>query len=122
MGYFVLFHRCSCGNCIAMPTSVESVCCREVSKVEEYMDEAKVECMTVHEGFIGACLNRYVVEMSLYAYVQDVSPVDDNEPLHKLVFRFKINICKKSENATKVFILAIYDQFILRIKYSPMCF
>ena len=109
-------HANKCGVSVLQASSIYS------SKVEEYMDEAKVECMTVHEGFIGACLNRYVVEMSLYAYVQDVSPVDDNEPLHKLVFRFKINICKKSENATKVFILAIYDQFILRIKYSPMCF
>ena len=39
--------------------------------------------MTEHEGFIANCLNRDVLEVSLYEYVHYEGPLDDNEPIHE---------------------------------------
>ena len=66
-----------------MTTGRESVCCHDIDKVLDMMEEVNIKCMTMHEGFIGNCLNRYVILTALYAYVQDISPIDDNELPHK---------------------------------------
>ena len=54
-----------------------------MDKVLDMMEEFNIKCMTMHEGFIGNCLNRYVILAALYAYVQGISPIDDNELPHK---------------------------------------
>ena len=66
-----------------MPTGRESVCCKENVKVAARMEDAGVDCMTDHDGFAAMCLNIHVLEMCLHAYVQEVSPIDDNEPPHR---------------------------------------
>lgn len=66
-----------------MDTGRESICCTENERMVDRMMDVGVKCMTEHDGFKGNCLNIYVLEMSLYAYVQDVGPYDDNELPHK---------------------------------------
>lgn len=47
------------------------------------MDDAHLQCITDHEGFIGNCLNRHVIEVSLYEFVERDGPIDDNEPINE---------------------------------------
>ncbi|KAK3105184.1 hypothetical protein FSP39_019194 [Pinctada imbricata] len=65
-GFFLLF-RCDCGNCETMATNEECLCCHEVGPIEEILDQSSITCFTQHEGFIGNCLNRYVIQVSLLA-------------------------------------------------------
>lgn len=66
-----------------MPTGRESVCCLENQRIIDRLSGMGLACFTLHEGFQGNCLNRYVLEVSLYAYVEDVLPIDDNELPHE---------------------------------------
>ena len=76
-------NRCQCGNCVAMDTGRESVCCKGNPLVLEKMDAAGTGCFTNHAGFQSTSLNQIVVEVSLYAYIQHALPIDDNEPIYK---------------------------------------
>lgn len=49
----------------------------------EKIDDASLNCITEHEGFVGNCLNRHVIEVSMYEYVEREGPVDDNEPINE---------------------------------------
>lgn len=66
-----------------MPIEDECICCQEVGPASEKMDDARLQCITDHEGFIGNCLNRYVIEVSLYEFVERDGPIDDNEPINE---------------------------------------
>ncbi|KAM4030100.1 uncharacterized protein ACNLHF_021986 [Anomaloglossus baeobatrachus] len=44
---------CKCGKCVAMPTNIESICCKEVDNVEPYMDN--LACITEHDFFFIFC-------------------------------------------------------------------
>ena len=63
----------------------ECICCQEVGPASEKKDDAHLQCITDHEGFIGNCLNRHVIEVSLYAFVKRDGPIDDNEPINEWV-------------------------------------
>ena len=69
---FIILYRCDCYNCVAMPEAEECICCHEVGPVEEILDESGLSCITHHEGFIGNCLNRYVIQVSLSEHVLPV--------------------------------------------------
>ncbi|XP_033728970.1 P2X purinoceptor 7-like [Pecten maximus] len=58
---------CFCGKCSSMTT------------VKEYRN-----CITDHEAFIANCLNRHVLHVSMYEYMENVGPFDDNEPIHEI--------------------------------------
>ncbi|XP_063403855.1 P2X purinoceptor 7-like [Mytilus trossulus] len=75
---------CDCNHCAAMPTVDECLCCKEVGPVAEKMEDEDLDCITDHEGFTGNCLNRHVIEVSLYDFVERQGPIDDNEPIHEL--------------------------------------
>ena len=54
-------------GCVAMPTARESVCCYEISEIEDKMSEmqtldpsSEATCITEHPGFCGVCLDMWV--------------------------------------------------------------
>ena len=75
--------RCDCGNCATMPSETECLCCHEIGPVSEKLDDCHIGCITDHEGFVGNCLNRHVIEVSLYEFVEHDGPIDDNEPINE---------------------------------------
>lgn len=68
-----------------MPTNVECLCCQEVPRIIEMTDEEQLDinCITEHEGFIVNCTNRHVILTSIYEFLEDYGPTDDNDPPHK---------------------------------------
>ncbi|CAC5426252.1 unnamed protein product [Mytilus coruscus] len=77
------FPRCDCNNCTVMPTVDECICWKEVGPVADKKENGDLECITDHEGFTGNSLNRHVIEVSLYDFVETQGPVDDDEPIHE---------------------------------------
>ncbi|XP_061195119.1 P2X purinoceptor 7-like [Saccostrea echinata] len=77
---------CECGSCEVMRTSIECVCCAEISLTQQICEDCNLECITQHQTFIDNCLNERVLEVSLYNYIQTEGPLDDNEPINE-VFR-----------------------------------
>ena len=55
-----------------MPTSVECVCCKEITatanKCEVSGSDVRVTCITEHEGFDAVCLNVWVLQTSFFSY------------------------------------------------------
>ncbi|KAK5867689.1 hypothetical protein PBY51_012156 [Eleginops maclovinus] len=72
---------CSCGRCEPMPLVVESVCCREQSRVCERREEegADTRCITEHSGFEPVCLNLHVLRTAHFHYRQEYGDVEGNE-------------------------------------------
>ena len=65
--------RCSCGNCVVMPSQRECICCREVVPVLNKLSEAKdedIKCITDHPGFSAVCLNVLVLQAAYSEYRQ----------------------------------------------------
>ena len=65
--FFVLaMSVCECGICQPVPTAHESVCCTEISrdwqKVEDQRPEIQMSCITQHPGFRSSCLDVWVLE------------------------------------------------------------
>ncbi|KAK3091822.1 hypothetical protein FSP39_022904 [Pinctada imbricata] len=61
-----------------MPTVKENLCCQEVNKIiEEIQEEMKltdvkeIKCITQHPGFASVCLDRHVLKTAYYSYRQD---------------------------------------------------
>ena len=55
---------CSCMKCVAMPRAIECTCCRELSEVEERLEESST-CITSVEVFKTVCLDKDVLYTSL---------------------------------------------------------
>ena len=72
-----------CGHCQQMETGRESLCCQEVTPLDLMVEEAGLSCATEHETFRVNCLDRRVIEVSLYEFVILQGPIDDNEEIHK---------------------------------------
>lgn len=47
------------------------------------MEEQDVGCITDHSGFISNCLDKDVIEVSFYHYVQQQGPFDDDHPVNQ---------------------------------------
>jgi hypothetical protein len=86
-----------------MTTARECKCCQEYPDLVEKLDG--FSCITQHPGFIGNCLNRDVVEVSFFEFLQDNGPIGDEEPVHEYVPNpFFLNICQqtaKSKNTSQ---------------------
>lgn len=57
-----------------MPTARECLCCREIHKVIQVMDEnpeLNCTCICEHPGFHALCLNPYVLQVAYYQYRQN---------------------------------------------------
>ena len=66
--------RCTCGNCKAMPTQRESICCQEIEQINSLLEdpcivEARPSCITRHTDFSSVCLCRTVLTVSLFAHL-----------------------------------------------------
>ncbi|OCT80250.1 hypothetical protein XELAEV_18027066mg [Xenopus laevis] len=55
---------CLCGNCIAMPTIRESVCCREVEKLQKHYNE-DCTCITTVLDMLQLCINKHFLEFTI---------------------------------------------------------
>ena len=57
-----------------MPTIRESVCCKEIeqtsAKLNDLDVDTRVDCITLHPGFGGVCLDPWVLETACYAVQQ----------------------------------------------------
>ncbi|XP_075542401.1 P2X purinoceptor 7-like [Dermacentor variabilis] len=62
-------HWCRCGRCRAMETQLESVCCRDLGRVDAL--RGNEACITTHPTFVQACLNVHALEVACYAPVED---------------------------------------------------
>ncbi len=65
-------YRCKCGNCAIMATIPECVCCSEIERVVDKMEEntVQIKCITDHEGFSSVCLNMWVLQTAFHQYRQ----------------------------------------------------
>ena len=80
---WLLFCRCKCGNCVIMPTVTECVCCCEIAKVVQKIENnpIRISCITQHEGFNDVCLNRWVLQTAFYQFCRShgsQTPVEDD--------------------------------------------
>ena len=83
------FFRCECGNCSSMTTPEECICCVEVPAVHSQMLSEDMQCITDSDIFISNCLNRHVLHVSMYKFLENVGPFDDNEPINEYVIIFQ---------------------------------
>ncbi|XP_062574142.1 P2X purinoceptor 7-like [Saccostrea cucullata] len=75
---------CECGFCISMPTVDECICCKEIGAVQAETVTGDHQCITESPIFTANCLNRHVLYVSMYEYLQNVGPLDDNQPPHEI--------------------------------------
>ncbi|XP_049432942.1 P2X purinoceptor 7-like isoform X2 [Epinephelus fuscoguttatus] len=73
--------RCTCEECITMPTEEQNVCCKELNAVQNRCGELPEEprCMTLHPGLEPVCLNPYSLQNALNVYQADHGPLDVKE-------------------------------------------
>jgi hypothetical protein len=96
----ILFFRCECGNCSSMTTPEECICCVEVPAVHSQMLSEDMQCITDSDIFISNCLNRHVLHVSMYEFLENVCPFDDSEPINEyvIIFQHFIQYVRQWEN------------------------
>jgi hypothetical protein len=47
------------------------------------MEDGDTSCITEHDILVANCLNRHVLHISMLEYLENVRPLDDNEPLNE---------------------------------------
>ena len=66
-----------------MDTADECICCQVISAVSINMEDSDISCITEHDIFVANCLNRHVLHISMLEYLENVGPLDDNEPINE---------------------------------------
>lgn len=66
-----------------MPTEDECICCSDISAVDVNKQPEDLQCITEHQIFTANCLDRNVIYVSMFEYLEHVGPMDDNEPIHE---------------------------------------
>ena len=72
-----------------MTTPEECICCVEVPAVHSQMLSEDMQCITDSDIFISNCLNRHVLHVSMYEFLENVGPFDNNEPINEYVIMFQ---------------------------------
>ena len=73
-----------------MPTAKESICCREMTQIENKLQESdvsNVSCITEHEGFQSVCLDQWVLQTAASQTRQEHGRHAISRPAHKLVHK-----------------------------------
>ncbi|XP_040178384.1 P2X purinoceptor 7-like [Rana temporaria] len=81
---------CQCGNCLAMPTGRESLCCKEIANVKENIEEGTV-CITQSPIFQSSVVNRLnttVILTILHQSTSHAPNADDNRNLRKTSYKY----------------------------------
>ncbi|KAH6921058.1 hypothetical protein HPB50_027951 [Hyalomma asiaticum] len=73
---------CQCGRCTAMDNGLESVCCREIGRVDALRGDGN-DCITMHETFTGACLNIHALQIAYYALIEDHPALVEAPEIHR---------------------------------------
>ncbi|XP_077148997.1 uncharacterized protein LOC143809925 [Ranitomeya variabilis] len=73
---------CQCGNCVPMPTAIESICCQEIPNAEPYMLD--FSCVTLHEFFHTFCERSETVNIVLRTVDHNLHPPPSKEMKRKL--------------------------------------
>jgi hypothetical protein len=47
------------------------------------MEDGDISCITEHDILVANCLNRHVLHISMLEYLENVGPLDDNEPINE---------------------------------------
>ena len=66
-----------------MDTAEECICCQAISAVSINMEDSDISCITEHDILVANCLNRHVLHISMLEYLENVGPLDDNEPINE---------------------------------------
>jgi hypothetical protein len=69
-----------------MDTAEECICCQTSSAVSINMedgDNGDISCITENDIFVANCLNRHVLHIGMLEYLENVGPLDDNEPINE---------------------------------------
>ena len=87
-----------------MPTARESVCCLEISEIEDKMSElqtldpsSETACITEHPGFSGVCLDMWVLQMTAHqiCHTHGQGAIARAGPTHNYVTRRPLSaFCK----------------------------
>ena len=74
-----------------MPTSAESVCCREIAEVGIRLDEETPppQCITQHTGFASVCLEIHVLRTAYFQFRQLYGGEEDGPPTNEYNFNFQ---------------------------------
>lgn len=75
---------CKCGISISMGTQQECICCQEIAAISAEVEAGGHQCITESPILTDNCLNRHVLQVSMYEYLQNVGPIDDNQPSHQV--------------------------------------
>ena len=83
--------RCKCGNCVVMPTVTECVCCSEIDRVVDKMEEntSEIHCIIDHEGFDAVCLNLWVLQTAFHQFRHSHGsqiPAEDDETHRYIIY------------------------------------
>ena len=82
-----------CGNCEAMTTSHENICCSEVDRVVAKKKEGSgaVSCIIDHEGFHSVCLDVWVQQTAYFNYWQHYGVTEEKAVQLSVVISFSPN-------------------------------
>ena len=62
-----------------MPTGEECICCYEIARVVDKLEEIGAPCITEHEEFNVVCLNMWTLQTAYYQYKQHRKPSEKLE-------------------------------------------
>ncbi|XP_073488997.1 P2X purinoceptor 7-like [Aquarana catesbeiana] len=80
---------CECGNCLAMPTARESICCHEISNVTENIDEGSL-CIiesNIFKNMVVDRLNTTIILTIIHQGTSHAPNADDNRNLRKTAYK-----------------------------------
>ncbi|OCT88142.1 P2X purinoceptor 7 [Xenopus laevis] len=55
---------CKCGNCIPMPTARESVCCKDITNLQQHFSD-DVQCITHVQEMLDHCVEKRYLEFTI---------------------------------------------------------